>query len=181
MINAVFTITSSDFKSSRAGITRRLPLPRTGSKSSNSPSNRNQCRSRRSRRSFPRISPRRKPPNSRAPRPRDRKPREFRRSKPLRILSLILPYLPHFVLRSDKGSKVELWSDSAHVAEEKKLYSSYAYRTHNLPIKTDVVFLDEARFSRTPQDTLSLFSHSHFHIFPGLRALSSCGPKKNFL
>ena len=28
-----------------------------------------------------------------------------------------------------------------------------------------MVFLDEAHFSRTPQDTLSLFSHSHFHIF----------------
>tara|TARA_B100000424_G_scaffold238267_1_gene204249 strand:+ start:329 stop:541 length:213 start_codon:yes stop_codon:yes gene_type:complete len=27
-----------------------------------------------------------------------------------------------------------------------------------------MVFLDEAHFSRTPQDTLSLFSHSHFHI-----------------
>ena len=46
--------------------------------------------------------------------------RKFRRSKPLRILSLIQPYLPHF----------------AHVAEEKNLYSSYAYRTHNLSIKT---------------------------------------------
>ena len=106
---------------------------------------------------FPRISPRRKPPNSRSPRPRDRKLRKFRRSKPLRILSLIQPYLPHF----------------AHVAEEKNLYSSYAYRTHNLSIKTDMVFLDEAHFSRTPQDTLSLFSHSHFHIFPGLRGQAS--------
>ena len=123
----------------RAPLTRPPPAPPPGLHARGDP-----CRSRRS---FPRISPRRKPPNSRSPRPRDRKLRKFRRSKPLRILSLILPYLPHF----------------AHVAEEKNLYSSYAYRTHNLSIKTDMVFLDEAHFSRTPQDTLSLFSHSHFH------------------
>ena len=123
----------------RAPLTRPPPAPPPGLQTRGDP-----CRSRRS---FPRISPRRKPPNSRSPRPRDRKLRKFRRSKPLRILSLIQPYLPHF----------------AHVAEEKNLYSSYAYRTHNLSIKTDMVFLDEAHFSRTPQDTLSLFSHSHFH------------------
>ena len=140
----------------RAPLTRPPPAPPPGLQTRGDP-----CRSRRS---FPRISPRRKPPNSRSPRPRDRKLRKFRRSKPLRILSLILPYLPHF----------------AHVAEEKNLYSSYAYRTHNLSIKTDMVFLDEAHFSRTPQDTLSLFSHSHFHIFPGLRGSFVLRSKKNF-
>ena len=36
-------------------------------------------------------------------------------------------------------------------------------------IKTDMVFLDEPHFSRTPQDTLSLFSHSHFHFQKSLR------------
>ena len=138
----------------RAPLTRPPPAPPPGLQTRGDP-----CRSRRS---FPRISPRRKLPNSRSPRPRDRKLRKFRRSKPLRILSLILPYLPHF----------------AHVAEEKNLYSSYAYRTHNLSIKTDMVFLDEAHFSRTPQDTLSLFSHSHFHIFPGLRGCFVLRAKK---
>ena len=81
----------------RAPLTRPPPAPPPGLQTRGDP-----CRSRRS---FPRISPRRKPPNSRSPRPRDRKLRKFRRSKPLRILSLIQPYLPHF----------------AHVAEEKKL------------------------------------------------------------
>ena len=38
-----------------------------------------------------------------------------------------------------------------------------AHRTHNLSIKTDMVFLDEPHFSSTPQVTLSLFSHSHSH------------------
>jgi hypothetical protein len=44
------------------------------------------------------------------------------------------------------------------------VHSSYAHRTQNLSIKTDVVFLDGPHFSRTPKDTLSLFSHSHFHF-----------------
>ena len=45
----------------------------------------------------------------------------------------------------------------------KKNCTQVTRTAHNLSIKTDLVFLDEAHFSRTPQDTLSLFSHSHFH------------------